>query len=66
MPGQTIEREEAVRQILQSLEQKLKDKGLKATVGDYIKLLQREEEMGLQEPEEILAGWVDPEELTGP
>lgn len=55
-----------MRQILQSLEQKLKDKGLKATVGDYIKLLQREEEMGLQEPEEILAGWVDPEELTGP
>lgn len=55
-----------MRQILQSLEQKLKGKELKATVGDYIRLLQREEEMGLQEPEEIRAGWVDPEELTDP
>ena len=59
-------REEAVRQILESLEEKLKNEELKATLGDYIRLLQMEKEMGLEEPDEIRAGWVEPEELTGP
>jgi hypothetical protein len=66
MPSQKKEREVALREILQSLEQKLKSKELKATLGDYIRLLQMEKEMGLEEPEEIRAGWVEPEESTGP
>jgi hypothetical protein len=62
----TKTRAEVVKDLLGMVEAKMAAGEVKATLGDYIRLLQMEKEMGLEEPDEIRAGWVEPEELTGP
>lgn len=54
-----------MKDLLGMVEAKMAAGEVKATLGDYIRLLQMEKEMGLEEPDEIRAGWVEPEELTG-
>ncbi|MGD0498497.1 MAG: hypothetical protein ABSC23_08670 [Bryobacteraceae bacterium] len=44
-----------------AIEAKVRDKELKPTIGDYLKLLQMEQELGEEAPKEITVRWVEPE-----
>lgn len=50
-----------VEQILEKVEQKLGEGDVKATLGDYIRLVQLQKELEDDEPGEITVTWVDPE-----
>jgi hypothetical protein len=50
-----------VEQILERVEQKLGEGEVKATLGDYIRLVQLHKELEDEEPGEITVRWVDPE-----
>jgi hypothetical protein len=54
---------EIVEQILERVEQRLGDGDVKATVGDYIRLVQLQKELEEEEPGEITVRWVDPEKM---
>ena len=56
---------EVVEQILERVEQKLSEGEVKATLGDYIRLVQLQKELEEEEPGEITVRWVDPEEPDG-
>ena len=53
-------RAEAVAKILQNVEEKMTGKDVKATLGDYIRLVQLQKEMVEETPSEITVRWVDP------
>jgi len=53
-------RAEAVRKILLAVESKLKGKELKATLADYIRLIQLQKEITPEAPSEITMTWVEP------
>ncbi len=50
-----------VEQIIEKVEQKLGEGEMKATLGDYIRLVQLQKELEDEEPGEITVTWVDPE-----
>lgn len=50
-----------MEQILERVEQKLGEGEVKATLGDYIRLVQLQKELEEEEPAEITVRWVDPE-----
>jgi hypothetical protein len=50
---------EIVEQILEKVEQRLAEGDGKATVGDYIRLVQLQKELEEEEPGEITVRWVD-------
>jgi hypothetical protein len=50
-----------VEQIIERVEQKIGEGEVKATLGDYIRLLQLQKELEEEEPGEITVRWVDPE-----
>jgi hypothetical protein len=50
-----------VEQIIEKVEQKLGEGDVKATLGDYIRLIQLQKELEDEEPGEITVTWVDPE-----
>jgi hypothetical protein len=52
---------EVVEQILEKVEQRFGQGDLKATLGDYIRLVQLQKELEDEEPGEITVTWVDPE-----
>ena len=52
---------EVVEQILEKVEQKLGQGDVKATLGDYIRLVQLQKELEDEEPGEITVTWVDPD-----
>jgi len=54
-----------VRKLKASMEEKLGHKDAKATLGDYIKLVQLEKDMEVDEPRDIKVGWVDRLEKDG-
>jgi hypothetical protein len=54
---------EVVEQILEKVEQKLGEGDVKATLGDYIRLVQLQKELEDEEPGEITVTWVDPEKM---
>jgi hypothetical protein len=47
--------------LVKKLGTKLRGKDAKATVGDYIRLLQLQKEMEEEQPREIQVRWVEPE-----
>jgi hypothetical protein len=47
---------------IQSIEQKLGSSDVKATFGDFIRLLQLQKEMQVEQPREIKVTWIDPSE----
>jgi hypothetical protein len=53
------ETRDAVNKIIQNLEQKMSGGEVKATLGDYIRLLQLQKEMNEEQPTEITVTWVD-------
>ena len=54
-------RSKVVGELLAKVEQKLGKADVKATLGDYIRLLQLQRELEQEEPKEIKVTWVDPE-----
>jgi len=52
---------EVVEQILEKVEQKFGEGDMKATLGDYIRLVQLQKELDEEEPGEITVTWVDPD-----
>jgi len=46
------------------VEKKLAGKDVKATLGDYIKLMQLQTELEEEEPKDITVTWVDPKPET--
>ena len=55
-----------VQQILEKVEQKLNEGEVKATLGDYIRLVQLQKELEEEEPAEITVKWIEGnEETTG-
>lgn len=56
------DRAERVDRLLRSVEQKLEDSELRASVGDYIRLLQLLKELEEERPREITVRWVEPSE----
>ena len=52
-----------IKRLLKNVEKKLIGQEVKATLGDYIKLVQLQKEMhDEQQPKEIKVTWVEPEE----
>ena len=50
-----------VEKLLKSVEKKLAGKDVKATLGDYIRLVQLQQELEDEEPKDIKVTWVEPE-----
>ena len=57
----TQRKAEVVEQIIEKVEQRLGDGEMKATLGDYIRLVQLQKELDEDEPGEITVTWVDPD-----
>lgn len=49
-----------MQKILERVEDKLKHDDVKATLGDYIRLVQLEKELEDEEPREIKVTWIEP------
>ena len=49
-----------VDKLLKNVEKKLAGKDVKATLGDYIKLVQLQAELEEEEPKDIKVTWVEP------
>jgi hypothetical protein len=56
---------EVVRRLLDSVEKKLGGPEIKATLADYIRLVQLRKELEEDEPKEIRVTWVEPPESSG-
>jgi hypothetical protein len=50
---------DAVNNILENLQTKMSKGEMKATLGDFIRLVQLQKEMGEEQPSEITVFWVD-------
>jgi hypothetical protein len=53
---------EIVDDLIQKVENKLSVEDVKASLGDYIRLVQLQKELEDEEPREITVTWVEPEE----
>lgn len=51
-----------VKMVMENIHDKLKANELKPTVGDFIRLVQLEKELGEEQPREIKVSWVEPSE----
>jgi hypothetical protein len=49
-----------VTKLLKNVEKKLGGEDVKATLGDYIRLVQLQQELEEEEPKDIKVTWVDP------
>src|SRR5579871_3356255 len=58
-PAKETTRAEAVEKILQNVETKLKSGKLRASLGDYIKLIQLSKDMKDEEKTEIKVTWIE-------
>jgi len=55
-------RADLVERAIESIEQKLGSSDVKATFADFIRLLQLQKELQVDEPREIKVTWIDPNE----
>ena len=53
-----------VKKLLKNVEKKLGGEDVKATLGDYIRLVQLQQELEEEEPRDITVTWVDPKPGT--
>ena len=53
---------EVVKELIEKVEKKLADGDAKASLGDYIRLVQLQKELEEDEPKDIKVTWVKPEE----
>ena len=49
-----------VEKLLKNVEKKLESEDVKASLGDYIRLMQLQSELEEDEPEDIRVTWVEP------
>lgn len=56
----TESKHEMVRRLLGQIEEKLKGEAIKASVADFIRLLQLERELSEEEAREVVVRWVEP------
>ena len=49
-----------VKKLLKNVERKLGGEDVKATLGDYIRLVQLQQELEQEEPQDITVTWVEP------
>lgn len=61
---QKLQISELLMKAINGMEERLKTLDFKPTLGDYLKLLQLEQEMEEAGPTEIKVTWVDPESLS--
>ena len=61
-PRRAKNKSDLVKKAIKSFEKKLDSEEVKATVGDFIRLLQLQREMDGDEPREIKVTWVEPVE----
>lgn len=57
--NKAADRAELVEKAIQSIEAKLASSEVKATLGDFIRLLQMQKELQLDQPREIKITWVE-------
>lgn len=60
--GRVIDKAALVEKLLNSIERRLKKDELKATLGDFIRLLQLQKELEDEQPREVEVRWVEPSE----
>jgi hypothetical protein len=61
MTEESAKQAEVVKKLLEKVEQKLTGEDVKATLGDYIKLIQLQKELEDEQTREIKVTWVEPE-----
>ena len=49
-----------VKKLLENVEKKLGGEDVKASLGDYIRLVQLQQELEQEEPQDITVTWVEP------
>lgn len=54
-------RAQVIKNLLTKVEEKMASEAGKATLGDYIRLVQLDKELDEDEPKEIRVTWVEPE-----
>ena len=59
---QGSKRADLVAKAIESMEHKLAASAVKATFGDFIRLLQLQKELQIEQPREIKITWIDPSE----
>lgn len=55
-----------IDELIEKLEKKLKAEDTKGTMGDLIRLLQMQKELGEESPREVEVRWVEPKEEEEP
>jgi hypothetical protein len=53
-------RAEVIKAVLEKMEQQMNGDGMKATMGDYIRLVQLHKELDEESPKDIKVTWVEP------
>jgi hypothetical protein len=61
MTEESAKQAEVVKKLLEKVEQKLTGEDVKATLGDYIKLIQLQKELEDEQTREIKVTWVERE-----
>lgn len=54
-----------IKGVLEKMEKQMSDDGVKATMGDYIRLVQLHKELDEESPKEIKVTWVEPKSGSG-
>jgi hypothetical protein len=62
---QGTKRADLVAKAIESMEHKLAASDVKATFSDFIRLLQLQKELQIDQPREIKITWIDPSEKKG-
>ena len=58
-------RAQVIKGVLEKMEKQMSDDGMKATMGDYIRLVQLHKELDEESPREIKVTWVEPKSGSG-
>jgi len=61
-PERHNDRADLVEKAIQNIEEKLGASDVKATFGDFIRLLQLQKELQVEQPREIEVTWIEPSE----
>ena len=58
-------RAQVIKGVLEKMEKQMSDDGMKATMGDYIRLVQLHKELDEESPKEIKVTWVEAKSGSG-
>ncbi len=60
-PGTRAREGELIARAIKSVEERLKSAKLTPSIGDYIRLVQLQKDMGFQQPRQVTVTWIEPE-----